>query len=73
MTCLGTVKNGKIEIEEGVSLPDGASVRIEVLGESSLKTSEKDWRQKSRAVAERIDKAWKSPKSAVELLIEARR
>jgi hypothetical protein len=29
MTCRGTVRNGKIELEEGVTLPDGTSVRVE--------------------------------------------
>jgi hypothetical protein len=29
MTYRGTVKHGKVELEAGVSLPDGTSVRVE--------------------------------------------
>ena len=32
MTCKGRVKNGVVVLEEGVSLPEDAEVKIEVVG-----------------------------------------
>lgn len=33
MTYLGTVRNGKIELEPGADLPDGTPVRVELLAD----------------------------------------
>jgi hypothetical protein len=32
MTYRGTVKNGRVELESGVQLPDGTVVRVEPVG-----------------------------------------
>jgi hypothetical protein len=31
MTYLGTIKNGKVELEQGIHLPEGTPVRVEPL------------------------------------------
>lgn len=65
MTYRGIVKEGKIELEPGVSLPEGTTVVIQ----PAEADSESQWAD----LAREVDQKWQSPKTALETLREARR
>jgi hypothetical protein len=67
MVYQGTVKDGRIELDNGAQIPDGTSVRVELL------LSKEEWRRELEDVAEEVSRKWKSPLSAVEFLSEMRR
>jgi hypothetical protein len=83
MVCSGVVKGGKVELEAGVSLPEGATVRVEVVADEAQTDASKaearpaqsreDWLKEWDKLAEEVTAAWKSPKSALEILSEMRR
>lgn len=81
MTYQAIVKDGALELEKPIDLPDGTHVRVEIVSalrvpdehlEKSVQPQE-DWAAQWRAFAQRVDAAWKSPKSALEILSEMRR
>lgn len=88
MVCSGVVRQGRIELEPGVNLPEGSRVLVELVREeaspssaraeplgsgSAGPTAGEAWREQWRKVAEQVTKSWVSPKSALETLSEMRR
>ncbi len=87
MTCRGVVRNGKVELDQGVSLPEGSVVSVETIARqpedarAAAKESESSARHAAHAawlaeldrLSAEIDRAWKSPKTALEVLSESRR
>ena len=65
MSIIGTVRNGRIEVEGGVQLPDGTRVCIDVTPDDWIK----EWDQ----LAQEISEASRGKPSAVDLLSEMRR
>ena len=66
MTYTGTVKEGRIELPASIKLPEGAAVRVELVPED-------EWLKGWDELTEQITESWQSPKSALEILSEARR
>jgi hypothetical protein len=82
MTYQATVKGGKLELEQPLSLPDGTVVQVEIVPEQTASCPEDDtrvshageqWLEEWRKVAREVTASWKSPKSALEILSETRR
>lgn len=65
MVYRGTVREGKIELENGTQLPEGTRVRIYLAVE--------DWLDGWKKLAREISEASRGQPSAVELLCEIRR
>ncbi len=65
MVYYGTVKEGKIEIDDDKHLPEGTRVRIEPSADA--------WVNEWEDFARRVSEAWKDPRSAVELISDMRR
>ncbi len=65
MVYHGTVRGGKIELDDAEALPEGARVQVELTAE--------EWMRRWDELSREISKKWKSPLSAVELLSEMRR
>ncbi len=76
MVCRGIVKDGRVELQPGVSLPEGAEVQVNVVdeGAASATRSEWDaWLEQCKNLARRVSAASPGTKSAVDTLIESRR
>lgn len=73
MVYQGKVISGRVELDSDVHLPEGAIVQVEVPEQASPRAEGSTWQAQSRRLAERIDEAWVSSHSIVDLLIESRR
>lgn len=88
MVCSGVVRQGRIELESGVQLPEGSVVRVEVVADeaavlanddrpaqaqSGTAQSREAWLENWRKFAKEVTESWKSPKTALETLSEMRR
>ncbi|GMU22441.1 MAG: hypothetical protein AMXMBFR13_25270 [Phycisphaerae bacterium] len=65
MTYAGVVKQGKIELAENVTLPEGTPVGVEVV--------QRDWRTEWENFASRVTEQWQGSDSAVETVSKMRR
>lgn len=63
----GHVHNGSIQLDEAVSLPEGAAVRVEVVHPSGSMTQEQ-WREK----IEQLCGGWQDDRSAEEIIADIR-
>jgi len=65
MTVRGIVRQNRVELEPGATIPDGTPVRIETLDD--------EWVAQWESLAERVSQASRGVKSAVDNLTESRR
>jgi hypothetical protein len=65
MACRGIVRDGRVELEPGVQLPEGSVVRIEPI--------ELDWVADWAEYARRVSEASRDSRPALEILAETRR
>ena len=65
MSVLGTVRNGRIEIEGHLKLPEGARARIEMAPE--------DWIKEWDSLVKQVSEASRGQPSGVQFLSETRR
>lgn len=72
MTCTGIVREGRIELEDAVTLPEGTRVRITVEKRKPRKPPKREtlgeWLEKTREVRERLPMT----SDSVEILREIR-
>lgn len=65
MTYMGVVRQGKIELPKDAALPEGASVRIELVNDPWLV----GWDE----LTEQITEEWQGTRSMLDVLYESRR
>lgn len=65
MTYRGVVKEGRIELEAGVALPEGMVVQVEPVVDA--------WEEEWDALVQRVSETWQTRDSAVEVLSQTRR
>lgn len=65
MVCQGVVRNGRIELEPSIRLPEGTRVNVEIL--------DRDWVEDWAKFARRVADASKDSRSALDVLAETRR
>lgn len=84
MSCRGVIKNGRVELEPGASFPEGTTVLVDAIRNEPQgtagavertpeSTNHEQWLAELDRLSEDISRAWKSPKSALEILAESRR
>lgn len=65
MVCRGIIKNGRVELEAGVQLPEGSVVKVEPL--------EPDWLAEWDGLAREVAEASPGSESVLDTLAETRR